>query len=65
MLSTANMRLIFGQIKTNSKHEGVTVRVVKGGWLDGKNQKCAVQCVLFWEVIRGELKKDNLKVKKL
>ena len=65
MLSTTNMRLIFGQIKTNSKHEGVTVTSVKGGWLDGKNQKCTVQCVLFLEVIRGELTKDNLKLKKL
>ena len=30
------MRLIFGQIKTNSKHEGVTVRGVKGGWQEPK-----------------------------
>ena len=59
MLSTANMRLIFGQIKTNSKHEGVTVTSVKGdGWM-GKNQKCTVQYILFLEVIRGELKKDK------
>ena len=36
MLSTTNMRLIFGQIKTNSKHEGVTVRGVKGGWQEPK-----------------------------